>query len=339
MQNEPNQGRSPVQRIAMLAFVLALVVVVLGAFVRLSDAGLGCPDWPGCYGQLIAPESTADTAGYDRPIETDKAWKEMIHRYAAGILGLLILLATILAWRARSRRENQGVVLPTALLILVIFQAALGMWTVTLLLKPLVVTAHLVGGFATLSLLWLLVIRQGNWYAPVSISNAFALRRLGMIALIVLIVQIVLGAWTSSNYAALVCPDFPQCQGQLWPQMDFGEAFVLWRGLGVDYEGGVLHGAARTAIHVTHRIGAVITTLTLLVLIIRLFRERDPTLRGEATVLLLLLSLQIGIAIWMVTHQMPLAFATAHNAIAALLLLAVVTINHSLRTVPMLRYS
>ncbi len=322
-------------RLALLATALTLIVVVLGAWVRLSDAGLGCPDWPGCYGQLVVPEDSdgiaaANAAFPDRPLEPVKAWREMIHRYAAGTLGLLVLALAVIAWRQR-RRPGQPVVLPLVLLALVIFQALLGMWTVTLLLKPLIVLLHLLAGLSTLGLLWWLVLRTGGyWQTGVALGRWAS--RLAVIALIVLVAQIALGGWTSSNYAALSCPDFPTCQNQWWPSMDFQEAFTLWRGLGVNYEGGVLGNAARVAIHVTHRLGALVTFLLLSALSIAvLLRSQHRASKVISLTIIVLLILQVGIGVSMSMLALPMSLAVAHNGVAALLLLAVVALNHVLR--------
>ena len=244
---------TPFQRIARLALILCFVVVVLGAWVRLTDAGLGCPDWPGCYGQILVPDDPAAAADYDRPLETGKAWREMIHRYAASALGLLIVILAFLAWRNRVD-PRQPFALPLALTGLVIFQGMLGMWTVTLLLKPVIVMAHLLGGMTTLALLFWL-----NRPVPTGPSHP-GLRIFAAFGLAVLAVQIALGGWVSTNYAALACPDFPTCQTQWWPSMDFATGFTPWHGLGIDYEGGILDNASRVAIHVTHRIGAVVAS-------------------------------------------------------------------------------
>lgn len=315
-------------RLATLATMIALVVVVLGAWVRLSDAGLGCPDWPGCYGQIGAPEGStevqrANAAFPERPVETAKAWKEMIHRYVAGALGLLIAGIAAAAWRRRS--QGTPVALPSVLLVLVIFQALLGMWTVTLLLKPLIVLAHLLGGLATLVLLaWLAlshVQRLPNLPHPRSLRGFTAL------ALVVLLGQIMLGGWTSTNYAALACPDFPTCQGQWWPETDFDSAFVPWHGLGIDYEGGVLSGAARTAIHLSHRIGAIVAALTLGALAIAcMWPGRARSLQVAGGCVLALLALQLALGVSTVLWRLPLLIATAHNGGAALLLLALVAL-------------
>jgi len=309
---------------------LAFAVIVLGAYTRLADAGLGCPDWPGCYGHLTVPESAeavTNKAYLDqRPLEPHKGWKEMVHRYFAGALGLAILFISIWSWVRRRGDPDQPVWLPSFLLLLVIFQAALGMWTVTLLLKPVVVMGHLLGGFATFSLLVLLALRVRR-RRPVTGSGQW--RGAAAIGLLILVAQIALGGWTSSNYAALACLDFPTCQGSWVPEMDFDEAFVMWRGLGVNYEYGVLEHPARTAIHVTHRIGALVTLLYLGWLVLALLRSGGG-LRGTAVLVGGLLLLQLGLGIGNVLLHLPLGVATAHNGVAALLLISLVYLNFRL---------
>jgi cytochrome c oxidase assembly protein subunit 15 len=322
-------------RLAVLATVLTFALIMLGAYVRLSDAGLGCPDWPGCYGHLVGvPEmdhhvSAANEAYPDRPVHAPKAWKEMAHRYVAGALGFLILALAVMAWRRR-HVPDQAVVLPMALLGLVIFQAALGMWTVTLLLKPLIVTAHLLGGMATLALLFWLVLKSGGQLRALGVRSVGVLRGFALAALLVLILQIFLGAWTSTNYAALACPDFPTCQGRWWPPTDFGEAFTLWRGLGVNYEYGVLENTPRLTVHLTHRLGAVVTLVAMLGLALYLLlRESAQPLRRLGGALIAAVVLQLGLGISIVLLHLPLPLAVAHNGGAALLLLVLVAINHA----------
>ncbi len=316
-------------RLARIGAVLALAVVMLGAYVRLSDAGLGCPDWPGCYGRILVPHpaTSAEELGreYTRPLEAGKAWREMIHRYLASSLGLICLALAAIAWRNR-RDPDQPKLVPAALVALIVFQGLLGMWTVTLLLKPIVVVAHLFGGIATLALLASL----GKWRSSRFPSPSAALRTLGLAAAAALVLQIFLGGWTSSNYAALACPDFPTCQTQWWPAIaDFKEAFVLWRGIGIDYEGGVLDHPARVAVHFTHRLGAVLATVLIALLGIGLLRESATRADGAAVLAVLALQLSLGVSI--VWFGVPLGVAVLHNGVAALLLLAVINANQRIR--------
>jgi len=312
---------SALHRLAMIAAFVAFVVIVLGAFVRLSDAGLGCPDWPGCYGQLSWPAETeevqqANQAFPERPVETGKAWKEMVHRYLAGALVLLVLAINILAWKSREQGSVRG--LAAILLVLILFQAALGMWTVTLKLLPIVVMGHLMGGLATFSLLlWLAWSTSAG--ARSSAGETYRrMRAVILLALAVLVVQLALGGWTSANYSALACPDFPACQGQMWPDANYREGFVLWREIGVDYEGGILDLRSRVAIHMAHRIGALISFILIGALAIRLIRQ--PPARRDGVVLGVLLLAQVTLGIQNVLLHLPLANAVAHNGVGALLL-------------------
>jgi heme a synthase len=315
-------------KISLLALVLAYSVIVLGAYVRLSDAGLGCPDWPGCYGELFVPteEKIIEQGNQDylqRPLVQGKAWKEMAHRYAAGILGLLILFLTVDGWRQRYRDKTSAVLASSALLCLVTFQAALGMWTVTLLLKPVIVTSHLLGGMAILSLLhWQLL----NSLYPVKASQGKSSNYFIIFGLVVVYCQIALGGWTSANYAALICTDFPTCQGQWWPQMNFDEGFVLWRGLGVDYEGGVLDASARTAVHVSHRLGALITFIVVLSIAVHTMMSKKGRFVSLGVIIICILLAQVSLGIANVLYALPLPIAVAHNGVAALLLLSMVTL-------------
>jgi len=315
-------------KIYLLALLLAYCVIVLGAYVRLSDAGLGCPDWPGCYGELFVPteEKVIEQGNQDylqRPLEHAKAWKEMTHRYAAGLLGLLILFLAFDSWKLRYRTKTSPVFAPSALLVLVCFQAALGMWTVTLLLKPVIVTAHLLGGMAILSLLhWQLL----NSLYPVKASEQKSVNNFVIFGLGVVYCQIALGGWTSANYAALICTDFPTCQGKWWPQMNFEEGFVLWRGLGVDYEGGVLDASARTAVHVTHRLGALITFIVVLSIAINTILSKSRRFLSLGVLIICLLLAQVSLGVANVLFTLPLPIAVAHNGVAALLLLSMVTL-------------
>lgn len=314
-------------RLAVIAAIAALCVIVLGAYVRLSHAGLGCPDWPGCYGHLSWPVDAqavedANQAFPERPVESDKAWKEMVHRYLAGALVMLVLALNFLAWKSDSRQTGFRL-LSAFLLVLILFQAALGMWTVTLKLWPIVVMSHLLGGLATFSLLLWLAYRSGS-SAP---SRALLrIQALIITGLLVLVLQMALGGWTSANYSALACPDFPTCQGQIWPNSDFREGFVLWREIGVDYEGGVLDLPARTAIHMAHRTGALLVFIVLGWLAFKLLRNTQT--RSGGYLLGSLLVAQVTLGILNIVLYLPLPNAVAHSGVGALLLAMMVWLLH-----------
>ena len=303
------------KNIALVSFFLAFTVVILGAWVRLTDAGLGCPDWPGCYGDLLVPSNVDLIDGFDqslddRPFDSGKAWREMIHRYLASALGILCLAILALAWKRR-----KSLLLPVLLVLTVGFQGILGMLTVTWLLKPVIVMAHLLGGFTTLSLLFL-IIRKNK---P-KITTTINIRRLMLIGLFTVIAQIALGGWTSSNYAATACPDFPTCQAQWWPDnMNFTNGFDLWHEIGIDYEGGILDNQARTAIHFSHRLGAI--ALILVTLIIGFSLRKIPATFMLGSALLAILSVQVSIGISLIIFALPITLAVLHNGFAALLLL------------------
>jgi cytochrome c oxidase assembly protein subunit 15 len=328
------------RRLALAGVLLAFVVVVLGAYVRLTAAGLGCPDWPGCYGHLTpggALKDAAQGALAGAAPDAGKAWREMTHRYAAGTLALVIVAIAALASGRRQRPRK--LVLPLTLLATVIVQALLGMLTVTWQLQPLIVTLHLLLGMTTLAMLWWLALslpmtswgvaslggagrslRGGAAY----VASAHTLALLGLGALVL---QIALGGWTSSNYAAIACPDFPACQGSWWPHADFRDAFVLWHAANVDYEGGLLGTPARVAIHFTHRLGALLAAAALTLAAVYTLRRRGLSharLRAWAVLGALALQLLLGVA--MVVRGFPLWLATAHTAGAALLLLAVLAL-------------
>jgi cytochrome c oxidase assembly protein subunit 15 len=324
------------RKLVWFTVLYTFVVVVVGAYVRLSDAGLGCPDWPGCYGELTPHHAHDDIAkaveeqgGTHGPVSLGKAWKEMFHRYIAGGLGLLILAIAVTAW-SRRRELQQSPLLATSLLALVIFQAALGMWTVTLLLKPVIVTLHLLGGLATLALLVWLGLRQEK-FQPVP-AAALRFRPWASLALLVVIGQIMLGGWVSTNYAALACVDFPTCHGEWLPQMDFRHGFQLVRELGMTAAGTHLSYDAITAIHWTHRVGAVVTLLYVGGFALALLRSSGLAHYGAALLAVLLVQVALGIA--NVLAGLPLAVAAAHNAGAAILLVTAVVINFALRRKP-----
>jgi heme a synthase len=316
------------KRLSLIAMVTALCLVALGAYVRLSDAGLGCPDWPGCYGTLTVPQSVdaisqAQTVYPHSPVETGKAWKEMIHRYVAGVLGLMVLALFILGWKHQSAIKTSPWV-TTGLAGLIVFQAMLGMWTVTMLLKPAVVSAHLLGGMSTLAILvWIAHRHWGTHIGRHMLSTSYYW--LIRFAVVVLFAQIFLGGWTSTNYAALACTDFPTCHGQLMPPMDFKDAFHLYRELGQSADGGNLTLASLTAIQWTHRVGAVITLIYLGFIAINGLKYAQLKTLSMALICVLLAQISLGIAN-LVLH-LPLVLAVAHNAGAALLVVIVMLFN------------
>ena len=308
--------------LTVAAFALGLVVVVLGAYTRLVDAGLGCPDWPGCYGFLTVPQTEADIAAAnqlfpDTPLEADKAWPEMVHRYAATLLGIVILMILGAAVMGR-----QALALPIALTILVIAQGIFGAWTVTLKLWPQVVTAHLLGGFATVAMLWIHLIKQ-NVVRHVDLPNtAF---QAAVLVFVVLVLQIALGGWTSSNYAALACPDFPLCHGQLIPDMAWFKGFNIFQDIGPNYLGGELSNDARIAIQFTHRVVALVLVGTTIWLMTRLTRGMRWTLGA-----VLITQFTLGVSnVW---FNLPLVIATTHNFVALVYLIIVVYIVYFTRT-------
>ena len=410
----------PLRALAWVACVLAFFLIMYGSFVRLSNAGLSCPDWPTCYGRITWPVkpaavAKADKAFPNRPVETHKAWREQTHRFAAGTLGLLVLAEALVATFGTRRRFGLviaavvliGVGIPMymarnyvtasvlaaigeALLLgvaflwrgsgwrriavlalaVVCFQALLGMWTVTWLLKPIVVSGHLLGGMATFALLAWVAWRLS--FSPLpsgegavsavqadtagggsrsrkpcsttgSSSPPISHRENGLfiataIGVVLLACQVFLGGWTSSNYAALACgiggSAFPTCLGQWWPAMDFHQGFILWRGIGVDFQGGILDAAARTAIQMVHRFGAAVVSVYVLWLAHKAGRAG---LRGHAVALAVLLLVQVGLGISNVVLGLPLAIAVAHTGGAALLLFALVTLLPRTRKLETLR--
>jgi len=340
----PPSGAVALRRLAFGSVLLCLTVIILGAWVRLTDAGLGCPDWPGCYGHVTPAGAEKNdgkiesfSPGWD--YDSGKAWREMIHRYAATALGLLIVLITAIAIAYR-RERPMSVVYAVVLLATVVFQGMLGAFTVWWLVKPLVVVLHLAGGLTTLSLLfwlWLSMRRTTRVVQPVPGATRIAAldraRTAAIVATVVVGLQTLLGGWTSTNYAAVACPDLPTCQGQWWPEgMDYKDAFVLWRGLDINYTGGVLEHPARVAIHFTHRLGAIIATLAVLFAAWLAIRRAPTTLvRNAGYWAVGALALQLWIAFAMILKAFPLWLATAHNAGAALLLLAMLVLNRRLR--------
>lgn len=326
------------QRLVKISLALVMVVIILGSYTRLTDAGLGCPDWPGCYGFLVVPHSeqavsTAEARFPERPVEHFKAWNEMIHRYAAGILGLLVLAIAVTAVRrvqsAASAGYNPPLKLPLALLALIIFQAALGMWTVTMNLQPVIVMLHLLGGFSTFSLLAILYLRE----MPPHVADAEKLKPLaglGLASLVVVIAQIAAGGWVAANYAALACTQLPICEGNWVQRLDFAGAFSL--PAADNYEFGVHSYSERMTMHIVHRFGAVVVMAVLGALLWKLWRMAESQWMRRLTFsITLLLVLQIILGITNVVASLPLLVAVAHNFVGALLMVALIAFNYIIR--------
>lgn len=318
---------------ALFATLLAIVVIMLGAWTRLVHAGLGCPDWPGCYGFLTVPQSESSIAIAnarfpETPVDVAKGWPEMIHRYAAGTLGLVVF--GLAAFAVRHRNTGVPVKLPLFIAGFIILQGAFGMWTVTLKLWPQVVAMHLLGGFTTLTLLTLLTLRlkssSGNPAVADSRPASAGIRPWLYGGLLLVVLQIALGAWTAANYAAVACTDLPTCQGQWWPEgMDFRHGFDVTQHVGPNYLGGQLTADGRVAIHVSHRLGALLVLGYFAILLTLMWRRRQETgLARSIALVALILGAQISLGLANVVLNIPLGVAVAHNAMGAGLLLSVV---------------
>ncbi|AXI83155.1 heme A synthase [Xylella taiwanensis] len=370
-------------RMAWLAALFTASTIMFGSFVRLSDAGMSCPDWPTCYGRITWPQTAAEAdahaASQIRPLETDKVWREQVHRFLAGMLGVEVLVLSLLA--ARRRRFGVAQICSAVVLVVlsiplymagqragamaaavlgevillfaafcwnnqdlsraavltlavVIFQALLGMWTVTLLLKPIVVIGHLLGGLLMFALLVWMAWRATH--LPITLGDATKLRCWLRLGLVVLVLQIALGGWVSANYAALACgggawlvDNFPRCVGEWWPPQDFSEGFTLLRMISVDYEGGVLDGASRIAIQMAHRLWAIVASVYLVWLAWRL--SRRPGMRAWAVVLALLVVLQVMLGVLNVKLAVPLVVGVMHNGGAVALVFVLVSLLARLR--------
>ena len=305
-----------------LSLAIVTFVIVLGSWTRLADAGLGCPDWPGCYGSIGVPQTASAIAAAEAlyphaPVEVHKGWLEMIHRYFASTLGLVILVLAVASWSQR-KRLYYPFVLTQCLLVTVMLQGAFGAWTVTWKLWPQVVTAHLFGGFITASLLTVLLIklrRMGRQIPALSLTNMShgQVRVWAILAAILIASQVFLGGWMSSNYAALACSDLPNCNGSWWPAMDFSQGFNLTQSIGPNYLGGLMNSEARQAIHVLHRYGALILGVFLLIMSYRLIAQQDSRLRQFGVGFLILFTVQFCLGVANIYYFLPLPVAVAHN--------------------------
>ncbi len=322
-----------IRKITSIAVLLALFVVMLGAYTRLSDAGLGCPDWPGCYGHLVLPAKQsalqkAQSTYPQIPIESHKAWTEMAHRYAAGSLAVLIFIIGFCVFYKRTKDFALPWHLPAALMLLIMFQAALGMWTVTLKLLPVVVMGHLLGGMLIVASLSRLRLQLSSLRGDdLPIWRPWI--RLGVV---LVFLQIALGGWVSSNYAGIACIGFPMCNGVWFPELHLAKGFNLFASIGANYQGGLLENEVRAGIQYVHRIGAVVIASYVLILsILILLRSNARYLRALALLLIILVCAQFVLGIMNVIYLLPIEVAVAHNGVAALLLATIFSMLHFTR--------
>lgn len=317
-------------RLVCLAACLALCVVILGAYTRLKDAGLGCPDWPGCYGHVVVPHGIATAAFGSVKIEPAKAWAEMSHRYLAGTLGVLILILLARVFTTY-KRYHTPLGLPIIIGLLVLLQASLGRFTVTLKLLPPIVMFHLLGGMTLTVLLVLLALRTGRFFSSMQAIDCQRFKYWAMLGLLLLIGQITLGGWTSANYASLACTDFPYCHGALLPTLQFDHAFTLHDKIGINYQGGIFDETTRITILMMHRFGAmVVAGYWLLLCLMMLGMARSKILLRFILIILFLLFLQVTLGILNLLLMLPLPIAVLHNAVATLLCIVIVSLNYAL---------
>lgn len=340
--------------LVLLSCLLSVLVVGLGAYTRLSDAGLGCPDWPGCYGFLTVP-AALNAGPADFIVESAKAWKEMIHRYFAGTLGLMLLAVLLFPLfnnlkvlshnsSGNKKKRSEGVLmplkLPALLLVLVLFQAFLGMLTVTMQLQPLIVMGHLLGGFAILSLSTLLYLRLSS---KALVTRDSVVRRgfsWCLVALFVLLIQIALGGWLAANYAAPYCAGLPLCSGG-WSAGDWQQNFSILEVFQLpatsgNYEYGVLSPQARMSIHLAHRFWAIITAVTILLVAIRIYRlSLSDKVKNSAMLVILMVIFQVALGVVLVYWTFPISIALAHNLTAAMLLLSLIRLTYYVKLLPL----
>ncbi len=321
-------------RLALAATFFSFVGVLFGAYTRLSDAGLGCPDWPGCYGKQFAP-LTAHDIDRSKPVEPERrAWREMVQRYISGVLGLLLLRLAWLGWQLKRRKRNQQVLIPLITMLLTFTLSFAGALTMSFQFKPLIMMMQLLGGMTILGALWWIAMREQKFMRSVSPSSVTrSLRWRTLFALMLVVLQIALGGWSMVNYAGLACPDFPTCQGELWPPMNYLDAFTLWRSVGIQYDGVLLDLPSATAIHMAHRVGALITLMYVGWLSLHVLRVGfQENLFRYGLLVLVWLAAELALGIMQVQAHLPLVIALAHNAVAALLLLSLITLYHVVRS-------
>jgi cytochrome c oxidase assembly protein subunit 15 len=316
------------RNICIFGALYTLVVISVGVWVRLTDAGLGCPDWPGCYGILGTPETDLEISKArelypDAVIDTGKAWREMFHRYLAGILGIFVFYISYLIIK---HAKHVSKIFPIALILLIITQSIMGMLTVTELVKPTIVTTHLVLGMSTATLLlWNGLLVQEDKILKLIDKKLIILIGLCILGLLT---QIILGGWTSTNYASLACTDFPKCDNSWWPSnMDYKSGFTIFNLPSINYELAPLAYDAKLAIHFTHRLGALLLTgLYLYLFTYIFFKQSDITLKVISTIVLLVFVLQILLGVSNVVYSLPINIAVLHTVNASILLMSMITL-------------
>ncbi len=331
-----------ISKLGLIATLFTLIVIGLGAFTRLVDAGLGCPDWPLCYGHITVPSTNAIVHQIDAkypatPLVASKAWAEMTHRYFAGTLGLIMLLIAGLGIKINLKQKNYGILFFYGFIILLLcYQIVLGMLTVTWKLLPLIVSQHLLGGMLILSSMWLIHLINRTRVKKTQHIPRF-IKIFGLIAVGLLFCQILLGAWTSTNYASLVCPDFPFCHANHpFAHWYLAKAFNLFHPVGINYDGGILSDPVRETIQMVHRSGALIVTLFLLFLsvLIQLLITAHPHVKKAMWIVLSILVIQVSLGISNVIFQLPIAVADLHSICAGLLMLSLIYLNYCFYRAP-----
>ncbi|RUR29590.1 COX15/CtaA family protein [Vreelandella nanhaiensis] len=316
MQKSKDRRLKWLLHLTLLGTLLTIVVILVGAWTRLVDAGLGCPDWPGCYGRLLVPDSEHAALRHpDVPLDASKAWVEMIHRYIASLLGVLVISTVVLGWPLR-KTDQYPWRISVLLLATIVVQGAFGAFTVTLKLWPQVVTLHLLGGISVLLLFFWLHLRLKCVVRQKKLSTKRSSIWWGLAAGL-LVIQLGLGGWVTSNYAGIACQGIPACNGQWWPNMDISEGFHLTQTVGPNYLHGQLHAEARTAIHFIHRLGAVVLGLSLVILWCRY--RHHPALFRALNIVIALFFLQVVLGAANVLLWLPLWLALIHTAGAVLL--------------------
>jgi len=330
-------------RLAVSAFLFALLALLFNAYVRYADAGVRCPDWPGCYGKVFAPETPKEHTeakeaqamdeAITKPTPAKRAWREVVQRYISGALGLFLIALVQLGWQLKKRKRNQQWIIPLATMLFSFGMVFVSLATYDLQFKPLVMQIQMLGNIVTVALLWWIVLREQRFWRPLTPAKLVSgMRPRALVTLALAGMTAVLGGWSMVNHAAFACPDFPTCQGSYWPPMDVVEGLVMWRDVGLEFDAKSLNLPGATAIHFAHRVSALVTLLYagwLSFFVLRTGVENNFCRYGFLVLLVLLSAVVLGVM--QVLMHMPLVVAVAHSAAGALLVLALVTLYHVVR--------